>query len=185
MPGGWWQWVGWRSGTCLSVATRLTLCVEVACGMGANKEGWQRGGGGVEALIMSATVQPGPTAPTHPLAHYLRVCHTRKEVSPRRRPPNDCRTKNSNARAQHSAPTTMYAMPRKGFLPPRKEVVDTTMLFLPSNVVTGKLRPMENVSVVPAGMLVSMRPYSLRKLGRAAARIHTIKCSSVTSVTLG
>ena len=35
-------------------------------------------------------------------------------------------------------PTTRYAMPRNGFLPPNHEVVVMTNVFRPPNIVTGK-----------------------------------------------
>ena len=35
-------------------------------------------------------------------------------------------------------PTTRYAMPRNGFLPPSHEVVDRVMRFSPSKSITGK-----------------------------------------------
>jgi len=40
-------------------------------------------------------------------------------------------------RVMQIAPTTMYAMPRKGFLPPSTEVVDRIMRLVPSNETTG------------------------------------------------
>jgi hypothetical protein len=37
---------------------------------------------------------------------------------------------------RQTQPTTMYAMPRKGFFPPNRDVVDKIILFVPSNLVT-------------------------------------------------
>ena len=49
-----------------------------------------------------------------------------------------CLMANRMASKRHSAPTVMYAYPRKGFLPPIQLVVDTTNDFLPSKGVTLK-----------------------------------------------
>lgn len=38
----------------------------------------------------------------------------------------------------HNPPTTIYVMPRKGFLPPMMVRVDIRMDFVPSYRVTGK-----------------------------------------------
>lgn len=38
--------------------------------------------------------------------------------------------------SRQTQPTTMYAMPRNGFFPPRRDVVDKIILFVPSNLVT-------------------------------------------------
>lgn len=37
---------------------------------------------------------------------------------------------------KHTHPTTMYAMPKKGFFPPSKDVVDIIIFFDPSNSAT-------------------------------------------------
>lgn len=38
---------------------------------------------------------------------------------------------------KHMDPTTMYAMPRNGFLPPSRDVVDKIIFLEPSKDVTG------------------------------------------------
>ena len=48
------------------------------------------------------------------------------------------------------------------------------------NAAAHALLVMLNVSVSPADTLVSIFPYSLRNVGSAAVRIHTMKCSSST-----
>ena len=40
-------------------------------------------------------------------------------------------------RARQIEPTTMYAMPRNGFLPPSHDVVESTTDLVPENDVTG------------------------------------------------
>ena len=45
--------------------------------------------------------------------------------------------RNTTPRRMQTLPTTRYAMPRKGFLPPSQEVVVRMNRFVPSNIVTG------------------------------------------------
>ena len=45
-------------------------------------------------------------------------------------------------------PTTMYDQPRKGFLPPKKEVVEITRDFVPPNLITSKLALIVNDTCV-------------------------------------
>ena len=99
-------------------------------------------------------------------------------TSPGARPPSLARRAKRTARTMHTLPTTMYASPRKGFLPPMTLDVDTTSALVPLKPATGKLAETLKRSIEPAGTSVVMRPYSLRKSGSAAGRIHTMKCSS-------
>ena len=66
------------------------------------------------------------------------------------------------------------------FFPPMKLSVAITMPFLPLKELTSKLLWMWKVSVSPfLKVLHSSLPYSFRKWGTPAKRIHTMKCSSI------
>jgi hypothetical protein len=48
------------------------------------------------------------------------------------------RMRKAMPRKMQREPTTMYAMPKKGFLPPSHEVVDSTTSLVPPKDSTGK-----------------------------------------------
>ena len=93
-----------------------------------------------------------------PFPHRLEP-HTRDSASPSCLPPKKvCLTQKPNARARLRQPTTRYATPRKGFLPPAQDRVVSTRAFVPEKGATGKADHTLKVMVVPLGMRASKRP---------------------------
>ncbi|KAI7506299.1 hypothetical protein KC367_g110 [Hortaea werneckii] len=84
-----------------------------------------------------------------------------------------CVTVNMAPSRMQSPPTTMYAMPRNGFLPPMTVWVDRSSDLVPSYGNTGK-----STTKKRGISSLSLRRASLLKVGRPAVRIHTWKLSS-------
>jgi len=83
---------------------------------------------------------------------------------------------------KHRIATTMYAHPRKSFLPPNQLVVLKTMAFSPEKLLTGNTFTTLIDNTSPAYKLaISILRYNFLKVGRPAVLIQTMKSSSVTS----
>jgi hypothetical protein len=66
-----------------------------------------------------------------------KITHLRYLISPNFLGRIRCLNVRPNPSSIHSPPTTKYAIPRKGFLPPINETVEKTIDLVPLNGATG------------------------------------------------